>query len=300
MKLRLLSFFPVIALVLGFSAAALQAATAKSYPVNLSTPWKVGEKFGERRTASADMQMVMNVEAAGQPPRPMQQQQQKQSVHLDADAEVLAVFPNGGLQKVALTLRKFTGAADAKPEADLLPAGTKVVVEKNGKDKSYTVDGKPAAAELVQFLKLAVDLDDPAHTDQEVLGPKAAVAVGDAWPVNGTLMAESLKEDFGDSVTCTGSLKLDGIKGSGASQVAAVSGTFKFDHLQLPIPSFVVKTAEGQAELSGNLPASHSGVETRSLKLAIKLAGEAPGPNGAKLSLDMTGTQENWTEITYR
>ena len=301
--MKLSSLLLAVGLVLAplFPTSGL-AAAPKTYAVSLNPGWKMGEKFGIADAATMNMKVVVSLAPPGQPAQPVQQQQQKQSAHLEADAEVLAVYPNGGLQKVALTVKKLTGTGDDTPEKDILPAGAKVVAEKNGKLRTFTVDGSPAPAEAEKFLKLVTSglIDDPKHTDQDSMGPTDPVAVGGTWPINGEILTEDMKDDFGDAVTCTGTVKLDSIKGEGDSQVAVISGSLTFEHMQPPIPAFVIKSAEGKGELSGLQPATHKGVKAQTMGLTVKLVGETAGPNGAQLSLNMEADQQMKGEITYR
>ncbi len=246
------------------------------------------------------MQVIITVAPPGQPAQPMQQQVQKLASRLEADAEVLAVFPNGGLQKIALTVKKFTGAADAAAEKDVLPAGAKVTGEKNGKDSVFTVDGKPAADDVAKFLKLAVEFDDPKHTDQDVFGSKAPVPVGGVWPVDGSLYAQEMKSDLGETLTAKGSMKLDAIKGEGDAQVATISGTVTFENIQAPFPPpFAVKSAEAKAELAGTQPATHRGSRIQSMNMTMKLVAEGTDA-GALLKATMEMSAQTKMEVTYR
>jgi hypothetical protein len=285
------------------SALCADTAAAKTYTVSFNPAWKVGEKFGVTSNPVSEMHVVATMAPPGQPAQTVQDQTQKKSAHFEADAEVLAVFPNGGLQKAAFTVKTFTGTASAAAEKELLPAGAKIVADKTGtsEKKTFTVDGQPAPAEVAKFLSDAVDLDSANHTDQDVFGSEAPMAVGGTWPINGTLLIESgLKKSFGADLTCQGTMKLDAITGEGATQVATVSGTMVFDHVKAPLPPMLeTKVAEVTGELAGSQPATHKGARSQKMKMKVKFVAEGVN-NGAQMSATMEMTQQNKSELTYR
>jgi hypothetical protein len=301
-SLRPVLTLALLALALAPFAAPLRAAAEKTHTVNLSPMWKAGEKFGLSVTTTMDGMMLVSMALPGQPAQPLQQQPQKRSVRLEADGEVLAAFPNGGLQKATFTVKKFVGSDGGAPDKELLPAGAKVVAEKSSasREKTFTVDGKPAAAALVPFLQMAVELDDAKRTDQEVFGPKSPVAVGATWPVNGDLFAEELRAEMGASLTATGTMRLDSVTGSGDTQVAVVSGAVTLDKIQAPFPpELALKSAEAKAELSGSLPTVHKGTRTQSMKMTMKIVAEG-AQEGVTIRANMDMTQQGKSEITYR
>jgi hypothetical protein len=290
----------LLALALAPFAAPLRAAAEKTHTVNLSPAWKVGEKYGYTNAVTMSMNITVSAAPPGQPFQPVQQQAQRRIARIEADAEVLAVFPHGGLQKAAFTIKKFTGTSGEAAVTDLLPAGAKLVAEKKGDADIFTVDGKPATPDLLDLLKLAIELDRAIGNDQDVVGPKAPVAVGGTWPVNGALFVEPMKAQFGSALAAKGTMKLDAISGDGAAQIASVSGAITFDNIQAPFPPpFVTKSAEMKVELSGTQPAAHKGTRTQGMTMTVKLTSEG-SDGGVQLKAAMDVAAQSKSEITYR
>ncbi len=197
-------------------------AGGKTYPINFSVPSTVGEKFLLVSTASQTMQtIVVRSDSAS----PVQQKSQKRSVRVEAEGEVLAIFPGGGVKKAAFTIKILRAGTDSA-DTDVVPAGSKVVAEEVGDKATFTVDGQPPGeAEGPLNMVLSILDDGSGSTTQDMLGPKAPQPVGGTWPMGGAQLAKKLKEDFGDAVTCDGTMTLDSTKQVGDQVVTLISGT---------------------------------------------------------------------------
>lgn len=118
-------------------AAATSAAPApvapgpvssERYQVNLSPPFKVGQKFSLAANVTSKMQMHMAITLLGVPTLGPSKSEAS-SVQLEAEGEVLAIFPNGSPQKISLTLKSLAATKDAKPVPHLPTAGAVIVAE---------------------------------------------------------------------------------------------------------------------------------------------------------------------------
>jgi len=109
----------------------------------------------------------------------------------------------------------------------------------------------------------------------------------------------SLKADEKPAST-TAVMKLTAIHGQGAGQVADVSGNTTMTGLTPPLPpQFITKVASFQAELEGKIPATRHGQRTETLAGTIHLVSEAPGPNGATMSVTIDSVTKNATRLTF-
>jgi hypothetical protein len=264
-------------------------------------PARVGEKSTVVTTSTTNLATVVKMGVGDQAPIPVKQQSQTRVVRLEAEAETLAVFPNGSVQKAALTIKSLRVALNDKPETEVLPAGAKVVAEATADGQvAFTVDGQPATNDIAATLRLVFEPGNPARTDQEKFGPQGPVASGVVWPVNGALFAGQFQQEFGDTTTCDGTVRLDGVTGEGDHQVAEVSGAITLRGLKAPLPDpFVTKSGEGHSLLKAAVTAAHVGTDTLSMSLNFKFVSESPGPSGGQLTatIDMGGKRES--SVTY-
>ncbi len=280
--------------------ATTTTAKAATYTVNISPPEKVGQKETvvidlDAKTAN---QMAITIPNS---PTPQNQNQNMETVaHLEGEGEVLAVFPNGGMQKGALTVKVFTATQNGQPVPGLPAAGAKIVAEKTGKTATFTVDDKPASAQVAALLQKVVSMGDDKHTDQEIFGPQNPVAVGATWPVNAAKMIEGLKDELGAITGVNGTMKLDSITGSGDDQVATVSGNFTIEGVQPPMPPGVtIDTAAFGGSISGSIPATATkgtGKNTETMNGKITAHGDM---GGASLKLTTTVDEKKTVAVTF-
>ena len=161
----------------------------------------------------------------------LQPENRKMAVHLEAEAEVLGIFSNGSVQKVALTVKAMTGNLDSnmvgRGLSTLPAAGTKIIAERVGPDKKITVDGMPFDPFLDILLGAVVPLGEEKHSDQELFGPSKSIAIGDTWSVNNASLSDAgFLKSSANLPNASGTMKLDAITGSGGGQIASVSGDF--------------------------------------------------------------------------
>ena len=277
--LRLPRLRPTILLAsFGLAFTTLAGAAPASYTVNLTTPWKIGQTYTAAVSASETTRTVLMM---GE--KTLQDQTRRRSAKLDADSIVLAVHAHGGLSKAEFTIRTLLASSNGAPEAPMVPAGAKIVAENTGeKEKSYTINGAAATPDQKAILDLVISLDDPKTNDQTVFGPKKAVAVGETWQLDGNALKENLGKGLGQIGTAQGAMHLDTIEGSGASQIAVVSGTMTFSDIKPGFPPGITpKSCTFKAVLDGRIPATRaSSQRVENLTANADLNGEATGPNG--------------------
>jgi hypothetical protein len=293
-----LATLALVALV-QITAASLQAADKTACTVNLTTPWKVGQTYGITTDSSETMHSRLAM--SDKPGTPLKDQTQKRSVHMEADAQALAVFENGGLKKAAFTVKALRATLDGQPEREILPAGAKVVAESTGTDeKTYTVNGQPAATDVEAILKMAISLDTAEHNDQIIFGPKKPVAVGDSWQPETAVILQTIGKSLGAAASTTAVMKLNAVRGEGADQVADISGNVTMTGLKPPLPpQFTTKVGTFQAQLEGSIPATRHGKRTEKLDASLHFVSEAAGPGGAAMVVTVDGTNKNVTVLVF-
>ena len=283
------------------SPAAAPAA-AKTYTVNLSPALKVGQKFSVATDLSDSEQNNITITIPGMPTPQNQNQNVEMTAHVEADGEILAVFPNGSPQKFSLTLKTIKATQNKADLPNLPAAGAKIVVEKTSTNTTVTVDDKPADEGLAKILHDVYETGNEKYTDQNMFGPKAAVAIGASWPVDGATMIESFKERTGGELgTVNGTMKLDGLTGAGDDQLATVSGNVTLAGIKPPMPPGVTVTIDsssGTLQLTGTLPNAAKGTAKQSTSMSVKL--EAHGEQqGVQLKISTNSSEKKSSEVTY-
>src|SRR4051812_30180911 len=95
-------------LVLSFTTARADEAKAPAeYPIHLTRPDKVGDRFSITAQGALLRETAMQL---GKVSRTITQD--GYGVHLDGSVEVLAVRPDGRASEVSLTVKKCTGIVD--------------------------------------------------------------------------------------------------------------------------------------------------------------------------------------------
>jgi len=141
---------------------------APKYTINLSPPHQIGQKFGLVADSNENMHgsiafVVLGVPTLGPGLNEVT------LTHLEADAEVLAVFPNGRIQKMALTVKTFSATKDGKPipHVQLPAAGAKIVVETLSKAQRDTLKAQAAAEAAAKPASSTATADKTAANKKE-------------------------------------------------------------------------------------------------------------------------------------
>ncbi|MDF3059190.1 MAG: hypothetical protein K0R17_3405 [Rariglobus sp.] len=278
-------------------APALAGPQTAAHTVNLTAPWKQGQTYATSVTASESNRMVLR-----QGDKVLQDKTDKRTARLEADAEAISSFPHGGLRKAAFTVRSLRVSLNGAPETDFLPAGSKIVAESTGADKKiFTIDGNPATKDQESVLKLVTSTDDPEHNDQMLFGPRKAVAIGESWEPDLAAIKATMGKDFGVEALVKGSMKLDGVEGSGPTQINLVSGSVTFDRFTPPLPPGVdAKSGVFHVKLDGRIPATRTATQrVENLTATADFVGEIKTPDGTVLTMMMTVVAKNASVLTF-
>jgi hypothetical protein len=280
------------------SDSAGTPGTGPAYKITLRPPTKVGQKFG----ANNDISMISDLEtkaATPDAPPPIPAQIKEVTVHLEGDGEVLAVFPNGGMQKVALIVKTLTARQNGMDLPDLPVAGAKIVGEMTGNTTVITIDDKPASATVNKLLTHVLGLDDAKESDQDIFCPTDPVAVGATWSGNTALLADSLKETLGSTAQVKGAVKLEAVKGTGDDEVISISGNYSLDKFNPPLPpTITVDTATFKIIMADTIPESAKGTLKRTTRRTMNFSGHGMAA-GSALSLIGILDQKGTTALTF-
>lgn len=290
--LRRLTVFSCAAF--GFAAASIAAET---HTVDLATPWTPGQRFTATVTVTESSHMTFASED-----RILQEQSQRRAAHFEADAEALAVHPNGGLRKAGYTVRTLRVSLDDQAEGEFLPAGTRLVAESLAPgEKTYSVNDHPATAEQEAILKLVLSLDSEKHNDQVVFGPRQAVAVNETWTPDPAILRELHEKEFGRIGAIQASMRLKGIEGSGDSQVAIIAGTLDFTNIQPPLPPGITpRSGRFQARLDGRIPARHkASTRIEAFSATTDITGETTAPDGRTILFAVAARTRHASELAF-
>jgi hypothetical protein len=309
MKLLRLQFSSAVGLVAILAAFAVwmpsggNCADLKVYPIDLGRPAKVGEKFTVVSSVAQSSLIAIDAVNAGKPPTSIQRQNQQRVIHLEAEGEVLAVFPNGNVQEVALTVRILRITTDTDADSDVLKAGAKVTAERINQQTAFAVDGKPAAEAVAKVLHEVDPTGDSRQTQQEVFGPSHPVAVGETWTPNVLLAAREIEDDkdFGDSITAEGNATLDAAQGDGEKEVATVSYHLDLTGMKAPLANpFTPIAGDGKVDVIIIIPAKRQGVTSKDSTIDANYVSEARSPDGRQVTATVKLVRQRKDTVTWK
>jgi hypothetical protein len=281
--------------------AASAPSPAKKVVVDLSPAYQVGQKFSVATDLANTQHTKLVITIPGMPAPQNQNQDVETAAHIEADGQILAIFPNGSPQKVALTLKSIVATENKAAVINLPTVGANIVVDKTGASLTISVNGQPADDHVGKILRDIFDTGNDQYTDQTMFGTKNPIAVGDTWPVDSAALVASFKSGVGEVSNITGTMKLTGLAGTGDSQVATVSGDVKIDGFKPPLPPGVTMTIDsssGVLHVEGDIPAVDKGTMKESHSMTIKM--EAHGDQqGVQVKISTSGEQKKTSAITF-
>lgn len=294
-------FVRFASLLAALALAACSKSPPQLYPVNLSPAFKVGQKFSlvSDLTERTGSHTVITLPGIASPQN--DDRSEDIAAHLEGDAEVLGIYPNGGIQKLSLTIKVVKASKDGKTVSGLPAAGVKIVAATEGEQTAISVDGKAADAGLTQIFNELLDLHEEKLPPQDLFGANTPEPVGGTWPVNSSAVEASLKKSSGGEVKdIKGTMKLAAVTGTGASQVLEVSGEISVASLKLPLPAVItIDSGTITSNLSFSIPVATSGALKTSRRMAMKTLGHG-SPNGATVKTEITGQQSYQSILTFQ
>jgi hypothetical protein len=307
-SLRLPVFLPALALLTlaacsksNDNAASTPggASSGQTYTVNLNPPLQAGQKFSIVTDLSNSEQTKTSYIIPGVPTPQDQNRNTEMTAHIEADGEILAVFPNGSPEKVTLTLTNIAASINQVPLPALPSPGATVVLEKSGNTLTVAVNGAPIDDNVAKILRDALETGDANITNQTMFGPRSPVAIGSIWAVDSPSIIAAFKEGQGDISAVNGAMKLEALTGTGDDQVATISGNVKLEGYKPPLPPEVLVDASvGSLEVNGTIPAAAKGTKKLSTSMTMKL--EAHGEQqGVQFKISSNGEQKKTSSVTF-
>jgi hypothetical protein len=254
------------------SAAFAAADDAKTYPIKLVRPPKVGQKY--TFTAEGAMTRHTVVTINGQK---LNASDEEFGVHLEGTVEVLAVNKDGEEGKAACTIAKCTRVTP-DGEDELIPTG-RVVTATGGKEETtFSID----QGELSDKAKEALDIvfrmgEEDGYNDDKLYGTKADQPVGGSWKMDAKASSAEAKDDevIFDPADATGTMRLDKVETLDGVECLRISGVTEIKSLKFKAPDgFKIDKGTLKAHYGGAYP-----VDTKS-----------SGPLRESMSITQTAT----------
>ncbi len=284
------------------AALALSACAPKLYTLNLSRARQTGEKFSLVSSITELSQSHSVISFPGGHSPQSDDRDIAFAAQLEGEGEVLAVFPNGGIQKLSFTLKSITATRGGKPVANLPAPGAHITAFRKDDGVAISVNDQPADPAVTDALNELILLGDEKSTPQEMFGTPTPVKVGATWAPSSPAMEEALKGDLGGkSNGASGTMQLASVQGSGDSAAATVTGNFTMQEYKPGLPSTMkLDAATITGALSWTVPvtaAKGSVTFSRELRMSITAHGN---PNDTSLKLTVSGVQKRSVQMVFR
>jgi hypothetical protein len=291
----------VSALVAGIClTVGVPVSAQPAYEIVLGRPVAVGATYGIVASGTNQEKLVVS-----RGPEIVDEQASSTRVELAATASVLEIDPLSQPLRLRFAIERSSVERDGET-SELLAAGTELVVALANGSKQFTIDGEPAAEDVVASLALIHSLTSSDELNDEMFGTREQKNVGDSWPVAAALAAEWLgRMGFAISAESVhGESTLAGVERRGDAEALRVETRFSIDDLGLsPPPGFVMDESAMTIRIEGTFPTDATRrklserfeAQTR-LKAVEAAAGDRP-----RIVMEATGTRTSSASFTeYR
>ncbi len=283
---------PVALAACGGSAATVSAPTtaepiasgagAKTYPIHLSSPSRVGERLhvvAEDRTDKTVVQDGGTVD------------EKHGVVHIDAVGTTVAVDDRGR------TTRDHYDVKELMTDGRSLGVGSVDVTRApKEKDAVVLVGGAPATDEVRAALSDILSLSTGGPSDDDVFGTQQPQAIGAHWPVNTRLARDDLRDSSGvDAAKVTGDVWLAGLTHAEGGDCLDVRARLGLEGIELPglPPGSTIDQSHAVVDLEGTFPLGERMVRaTEALTMSMEVRIRVPTPSGKDSSLTVTMTSK--------
>ncbi len=172
------------------TAAAAGPLTAQTYIIHLTRHVAPGQTYAFSATGSS-----RQLASAGERTIKADDFQ----VNFEGRAKVVEVDRTGEPYKLAFTVAKFTRTKD-DTTVDLLQPGTVIIADGSKSEKLSLQDGIMDTSTQQAFRVVYSAHQPNTISDDEIFGTKQARSVGESWPANAVLAADSVQKEAGITI----------------------------------------------------------------------------------------------------
>jgi hypothetical protein len=150
------------------------AASAQTYPVRLTRPWKAGDRYRITATGSLSQKSSTSVNDR------VHAHTLNQTVDFLADATVLQIRPDGRIAKESLTVNQSLVSGDSL-RRQLVPRGTVVTITAEQGRLIFRINGEQVSGEIEDELSLVISLEAGETSNDDVFGTPTRRHMGESW-----------------------------------------------------------------------------------------------------------------------
>jgi hypothetical protein len=204
-----------------------QLNAAQKYTFSISSKYNVGDRY-KVFMKGKEHQVIVKTAAGSEPER----KETQSEITLKAVCEILAVDNNGQEIKTKYAVEECSSTTDNTRE-DVIAAGSVLIVECSQDQAVFTLDGNPLPDEKVHLLKIVITNHEPnGNTDNEIMGIKEPVAVGQSWPIDMEILGKKMsKAQVIDPASVSGKSVLKGLVNHKGIKCYDVACEIKMDRL---------------------------------------------------------------------
>lgn len=247
--------FLAVSIAIIATAHLAQADDAKSYLIKLNRPVKVGDKSHETfKLEAVKQQRVSSGEKV------MSDKKEEIKAELTGVGEVLALTPNGRIQKLTFKLEKFVFQNDQEAPQEPFKAGATIAgeLDPSGKAVYTSADGELTKASLSVLAKLLeLKPDKKVESDDEIFGTLAPRAVGTEWKVNAADALKTMPDDMPFKVAekdFTGVVKFPALKQVGGKDHCIVQAIMTITPKEMDLKGLKLNSMVIRAEMTKDVP----------------------------------------------
>jgi len=275
------------AILLAIAVSLGAQAEAERYPVRLSRPMKVGNRYriDSQGKLRERQRVTVNRQPAGNEEKTFE-------VRLVAVATVLAVDAKSLPTRISYAVDSCRKSVSGDTQEVMAP-GSKVVAESKDGKTVFLVNGERASPEAAEALNLVLSAREPGSaSDDEIFGTSERVSVGDKWNIHSEPAVRDLSKKGLTLAPAdlTGSVRLEGVRTVGEVKALEISAQMRADKMGISTPPGVrLENASLESEFSGLVPADPERHDLLSDKVHIRIRFRMGGPKpstGEKFVID--------------
>lgn len=224
---------------------------AEDFQIKMTRPDTRGGKRYTEITASESTKVVMTADG-----QTVKDETHEYVLNLNGVETILEVGKNKQATKLSFKVTRCNKVENGKT-LEVLKEGDEIIASRQDGKNQYMVNDKPAAEDVAALLGKALRIGSPDRaSDDDILGTKNRVKVGDEWPVNAKLAASDFKST-GLTVlpeNVSGTAKLTKIGSDQDGKYQEISVKIKLSHVEMPLGELKADQSEMTATFLGHFP----------------------------------------------